>query len=64
MNLPEEARAEIALALLDSLVVTESQSDAEWVEEIEQRARRVLAGESRGAPWGEVRDRIKAGLAR
>jgi hypothetical protein len=34
-----------------------------WATEIERRAERVLAGESHGEPWHEVRSRIEGGLA-
>ena len=34
----------------------------EWGEEIERRARRVLAGQSTGEPWEDVRYRIERRL--
>jgi broad specificity phosphatase PhoE len=33
-----------------------------WAEEIERRARRVIAGESVGEPWEDVRERIERSL--
>lgn len=40
----------------------ESPEDVEkaWAEEIERRARRILAGESTGKPWDEIRRRLEA----
>jgi hypothetical protein len=52
---------------MSSLDRTEDDAPAEverlWAEEIERRARRVLAGESRGIPWSEVRRGLKARLS-
>jgi putative addiction module component (TIGR02574 family) len=36
--------------------------EAAWAAEIEKRARRVLAGQSSGIPWEEVRARAEADL--
>jgi putative addiction module component len=60
--LPEEARADIALRLLDSLGDRAARSEEEWIEDIERRARRVLAGETRGSSWDDVRARIESAL--
>ena len=50
---PDEAAAE------DPAVV-----EAAWAAEIEKRARRVLAGETAGTPWEDVRRRAEAELRR
>ena len=38
--------------------------EAAWAAEIERRARRVMAGESAGIPWEDVRQRAEAELRR
>jgi putative addiction module component (TIGR02574 family) len=58
---PVDERADIAAELLASL--DDSNEDpasvqAAWAKEIERRSRRVLAGESAGEPWEDVRDRV------
>ena len=55
-------RADVAAELLASLdePTTDDPSalQAAWAEEIERRARRVLAGGSSGEPWEDVRARV------
>jgi putative addiction module component (TIGR02574 family) len=65
MALPAEDRARMAAALLASLD-DEADEDAAsaWASEVEQRAGRVLSGQSHGAPWDEVRARLLDRLAR
>jgi putative addiction module component (TIGR02574 family) len=62
MSLPADERANVAAELLASLdddVPEDSAAvQAAWAKEIERRARRVLAGESSGQPWDDVRDRV------
>lgn len=60
LELSTEEREQLAAEILASLDA-DALEDAElaWATEIEERARRVLAGESRGKPWPEVRDRIR-----
>ena len=59
MALPTEDRARVAAALLASLDEPEDGDPArEWATEIERCADRVLAGESQGRPWSEVRARL------
>jgi putative addiction module component (TIGR02574 family) len=65
LTLPSEERADVAAELLASLDDTETDTasiEAEWAAEIEKRARRVLAGESPGIPWEDVRRRAEAEL--
>jgi putative addiction module component (TIGR02574 family) len=65
LTLPSEQRADVAAELLSSLDDTDSDTanlEVEWAAEIERRARRVLAGESAGIPWEEVRRRAEAEL--
>ena len=66
LTLPPEERADFAAELLasldDSTVEDPAAVQAAWAKEIERRARRVLAGESAGEPWEDVRDRIARGL--
>lgn len=67
LTLPANERADVAAELIASLDDTAPEDpgavqDA-WAIEIERRARRVLAGESPGEPWEDVRDRISHRLA-
>ena len=66
LQLPEEQRAKLAMELLDSLepaISTQSRSEADWLAEIERRARAAQAGEA-GVSWDEVRAKITNRLAR
>lgn len=68
LRLPVTDRADVAAELLASLD-DEAPEDLEatekaWAIEIERRGRRVLAGESAGLPWEEVRQRLEERLAR
>lgn len=63
LNLPLDQCAEVAAELLASLDDVSAPTDpatveAAWGREIERRARRVIAGESLGEPWENVRNRI------
>ena len=64
LSLPLDERADVAAELLASLdeAETEHPADVEaaWAAEIERRARRVMAGESTGIPWEDVRRRAEA----
>ena len=66
LTLPRDERADVAAELLASL--DEPTTDdpaaiqAAWAKEIERRARRVLAGESSGEPWEDVRVRVAGRL--
>lgn len=66
LSLPVEERADVAAELLASLDDVGSEDvarvEAAWAAEIERRARRVMAGESAGIPWEEVRRRAEAEL--
>ncbi len=65
MALPARDRARVAAALIASLDEGEDESaEAAWAAEIERRAERVLAGESEGHPWSEVRERLLRRLRR
>src|SRR5438093_11417961 len=63
LTLPIAERADVAAELLASLDDAETENLAEvqaaWAAEIERRARRVMAGESAGLPWEDVRRRAK-----
>ena len=67
LALPADERADVAaelLASLDEPAPTEATAvEAMWAREIERRARRVMAGESAGEPWGDVRKRVVRRLA-
>ena len=66
LTLPIAERADVAAELLASLDAAETDNPAEveaaWASEIERRARRVIAGESAGIPWSDVRQRAEAEL--
>jgi len=63
LTLPLEQRADVAAELLASLddepaTINPAAVEAAWGREIERRARRVMAGESDGEPWEDVRERV------
>jgi len=62
LALPSDERADVAaqlLASLDEPAPTEATAvEAMWARELERRARRVIAGESAGEPWEDVRKRV------
>ena len=62
LALPTEERADIAAELLASLdepaTMDAAAVETAWAREIEKRARRVMAGESVGEPWEDVRARV------
>lgn len=65
LTLPPEERADVAaelLASLDDIETDVADIETAWAAEIEKRARRVLAGESPGIPWEDVRRRAEADL--
>jgi len=66
LTLPIAERADVAAELLASLDDAAADNPAEveaaWAAEIEKRARRVIAGESSGVPWEDVRRRAEAEL--
>jgi putative addiction module component (TIGR02574 family) len=66
LTLPTDERADVAAELLASLdeagAEDPAQVEAAWAAEIERRARRVMAGESQGIPWEDVRARVEAEL--
>ncbi len=66
LTLPIDERADVAAELLASLDDDSTENSAEveaaWAAEIERRARRVMAGESEGIPWEDVRSRAEAEL--
>ena len=68
MALSVKERADLAAELLASLDDAAAEDPAEveaaWAAEIERRARRVIAGETAGIPWEDVRRRAEAELRR
>jgi putative addiction module component (TIGR02574 family) len=68
LKLPQRDRADVAAELLASLDDEPAEDPEEveraWAAEIEWRARRVLAGESAGVPWEEVKHRLEGRLAK
>ena len=65
---PVEERANLAAELLASLdadaVEDPAGVEAAWAAEVEKRARGVIAGESQGVAWEDVRARAEATLRR
>ena len=68
MSLSVKERANLAAELLASLDDAAAEDpvevEAAWAAEIERRARRVMAGETAGIPWEDVRRRAEAELRR
>ena len=68
LALPLDERADVAAQLLASLddaaADDPGEVEAAWAAEIERRARRVIAGETAGVPWEDVRRRAEAELRR
>ena len=63
LKLPLPDRAELAAEVLASIDGEEdADADSAWLAEIERRGRRVLAGQSEGVPWEQVRARIEQRL--
>ncbi len=66
LSLPIDQRADVAAELLASLDDADSEDagevEAAWAAEIERRARRVMAGESAGTAWEDVRRQGEAAL--
>ena len=61
LELPIDQRAELAAELLASVDGDpDTDADSVWAAEIERRARRALAGESKGKDWQAVFERLKA----
>jgi putative addiction module component (TIGR02574 family) len=67
LTLPIDQRADVAAELLASLdepsTMDPKAVQAAWASEIERRARRVMAGESVGELWEDVRARVARRLA-
>jgi putative addiction module component (TIGR02574 family) len=63
MDLSVDEQADLAFELLAGMDGA-SDPDAEeaWAREIERRARRAMAGESKGTDWSVVRARMAARL--
>jgi putative addiction module component (TIGR02574 family) len=60
LQLPDQQRAELVVELLDSLPSVEpgqERSDAQWLAEIERRARAAQAGAT-GISWEEARKQV------
>lgn len=66
LALPESARAELAAELLVSLEHEPDEDlgsvNAQWANEIENRARRALAGDVTSQDWIAVRQRLSDAL--
>jgi len=65
LRLSPDERARIAAELLATLepdLPSERRSEAEWVREIERRARAAMAG-SPGVSWTEARDQVRGRLS-
>lgn len=66
LSLPIDQRADVAAELLASLDDADNEDEGEveaaWAAEIERRARRVMAGETAGMAWEDVRRRGEAVL--
>ena len=66
LKLPPDERARIVAELLASLepdVPSDRRTEAEWIDEIERRARAAIAGNP-GVPWATAFDQIQSRLSR
>lgn len=64
LMLPEEERAEIAGALLESLDrVEECGIEAAWRQEVAARVASLETGDVEMTPWAEIRDRFLVRLS-
>jgi len=63
LKLSPQERADVAAELLSSLddvpVAEAAEVERAWGAEIERRARRVLAGESKGVPWDKIQQGVR-----
>lgn len=65
LKLPPDERARIVAELLATLepdLPSQRRSEAEWIQEIERRARAAIAG-SRGVSWTEARNQVQSRLS-
>ena len=62
LELPVEARGELATTLLESLEPSDAEIEESWIREAERRAEEMRTGQVRGEPIGEVFARIRARL--
>jgi hypothetical protein len=62
LHLDDEARATLALELMDSLSPPDMRDEANWVEKIERRAHRALSGESKGMDVDQAVEQISRDL--
>jgi putative addiction module component (TIGR02574 family) len=64
LSLPDNERAEIAGALLESLEpAPEADVETEWRQEVAARVAALEAGGVTMTPWEEIRDRFMARLS-
>jgi putative addiction module component (TIGR02574 family) len=64
LTLPEDDRAEVAGALLESLEPSpEADVEGAWRQEVASRMAALETGEVETVPWEEVRDRFLARLS-
>jgi putative addiction module component (TIGR02574 family) len=61
LALPESERTELAVDLLASLPGPDERTDAEWLAEVERRARAARDG-APGVAWPDAREQIRAAL--
>lgn len=54
LELDENARAEVAEALLESLEVTDPAEEVAFVAELDRRAAEMETGAVKGVPWEEL----------
>jgi putative addiction module component (TIGR02574 family) len=65
LKLAPDERARIVAELLATLepdLPSQRRSDAEWIQEIERRARAAMAG-SPGVSWTEAREQVQSRLS-
>jgi len=64
LALPEDERAELALALRDSLTEHPVSLSSEWTAEVGNRIRELEDGSVKAVPWSELEARVNESLGR
>jgi hypothetical protein len=62
LELDEADRAQLALHLFESVTPPDPRDEAEWIAEVERRAKLAIADPTSGTPLGEALDAIQREL--
>ena len=65
LALPDDTRAALAAALLESLEpAVDEDIENEWISEVQRRAAELDGGQVQGIPWSAVDQKLRAALNR